>query len=55
MPALPALPTEGDTLEVAHEMMKDAIRGYLESLAKHGEQIPIESNPASIERVSDNF
>jgi len=33
-PALPGLVTEGDTLEEAREMVKDAIRGYLESLAK---------------------
>lgn len=41
VPALPGLVTEGDTLEEAREMVKDAIRGYLESLIKHGEQIPI--------------
>jgi antitoxin HicB len=55
VPALPGLVTEGDTLEEAREMVKDAIRGYLESLAKHGEEIPVESNPASIERVAVNF
>ncbi len=39
-PALPGLVTEGDTLEEAREMVKDAIRGYLESLAKDGLSIP---------------
>ena len=40
VPALPGLVTEGDTLEEARAMAKDAIRGYLESLRKHGEAIP---------------
>lgn len=52
VPALPGLVTEGDTLDEARAMVKDAIRGYLESLIKHGEDIPIEPSPASIERVA---
>ncbi len=39
-PALPGLVTEGDTLEEAREMAKDAIRAYLESLRKDGLPIP---------------
>ena len=39
-PALPGLVTEGDTLDEAREMVRDAIRGYLESLAKDGLPIP---------------
>ncbi|MBI1849149.1 MAG: type II toxin-antitoxin system HicB family antitoxin [Planctomycetes bacterium] len=39
-PALPGVVTEGDTLEEARAMAKDAIRCYLESLAKDGEPIP---------------
>jgi antitoxin HicB len=39
-PALPGLVTEGDTLDEAREMARDAIRGYLESLQKDGEPIP---------------
>ena len=39
-PALPGLVTEGDTLEGAREMVKDAIRGYLESLAMDGLPAP---------------
>jgi len=42
VPALPGLVTEGDTLEEARAMADDAIRGYLESLRKHGEAIPVE-------------
>jgi predicted RNase H-like HicB family nuclease len=51
VPALPGLVTEGDTLEEARAMVKDAIRGYLESLVKNGEEIPLEPNPATVERV----
>lgn len=39
-PALPGLVTEGDTLDEAREMVKDAIRGYLESLAKDHLPVP---------------
>ena len=39
-PALPGLVTEGDTLDEAFEMAKDAIEGYLISLIKHGDPIP---------------
>lgn len=46
VPALPGCITEGDTFEEAMEMVKDAISGYIASLKKHGEPIPIESGPA---------
>lgn len=52
VPALPGLVAEGGTIEEAREMVKDAIRGYLESLIGHGEEIPIEPTPASVERVA---
>ena len=39
-PALPGLVTEGDALEEAREMAKDAIRAYTESLRKDGLPIP---------------
>jgi antitoxin HicB len=51
VPALPGLVTEGDTIEDARAMVKDAIRGYLESLLKHGEEIPIELGAANLERI----
>jgi antitoxin HicB len=51
VPALPGLITEGNTLEEARAMVKDAIRGYLESLMKHGEEIPLEPRPATVELV----
>ncbi|HWP92715.1 MAG TPA: type II toxin-antitoxin system HicB family antitoxin [Thermodesulfobacteriota bacterium] len=42
VPALPGLVTEGDTLDEAREMARDAIRAYLESLIKDGQSIPEE-------------
>ncbi len=51
VPALPGLVTEGDTLTEARAMAEDAIRGYLESLRKHGEPIPIEQGEPITERI----
>ena len=39
-PALPGLVTEGDTLDKARDMVRDAILGYLESLRKDGVPAP---------------
>ncbi|HEY8694997.1 MAG TPA: type II toxin-antitoxin system HicB family antitoxin [Chloroflexota bacterium] len=44
VPALPGCVTEGDTLEEAVEMAKEAIEGYLEALAKRGQPAPEERN-----------
>jgi predicted RNase H-like HicB family nuclease len=41
-PSLPGLVTEGDTIEEARAMAAEAIRGYLEALAKDGLPIPPE-------------
>jgi predicted RNase H-like HicB family nuclease len=41
-PSLPGLVTEGGTLEEARAMAADAVRGYLEALAKDGRPIPRE-------------
>ena len=43
-PALPGLVTEGDTIEEAREMARDAIAGYLESLRMEGEPIPFDTS-----------
>lgn len=40
VPALPGCVSEGDTLEEAKEMIKDAIRCYCESLIKDGMPLP---------------
>ncbi len=52
VPALPGL-RHGRRIpiEEARAMVKDAIRGYIESLLQHGEEIPIESGTANVERV----
>ena len=39
-PALPGCVSQGNTREEALANIQDAIRGYLESLAKHGEPVP---------------
>jgi len=40
VPALPGCVTEGDTVEEAATMAREAIAGYLEALAKNGEPLP---------------
>lgn len=42
-PSLPGLVTEGDTLAEARAMAADAVRGYLEALAKDDRPIPLEA------------
>ena len=39
-PQLPGCVTQGETVEEALEMIKDAIQGYIASLQKHGDPIP---------------
>ena len=45
VPALPAVVTEGDSVDEAIEMAKDAIECYLSSLAKEGLPLPVEEGP----------
>jgi predicted RNase H-like HicB family nuclease len=42
VPALPGCVTQGETLEDAIAMARDAIQGYLEALVKDGQPIPEE-------------
>lgn len=51
VPALPGCVTEGDTLEEAIAMAKDAIAGYLESLKMAGGPIPEETVPPQMVKV----
>jgi antitoxin HicB len=39
-PSLPGCVSQGETRELALENIQDAIKGYLESLKKHGDPIP---------------
>jgi predicted RNase H-like HicB family nuclease len=42
VPSLPGCHTQGETLEETERNVKEAIALYLESLATHGESIPVE-------------
>ena len=44
VPALPGCVTYGRTLAEARAMAKDAVSAYIESLRKHGEPIPTNTN-----------
>jgi len=52
-PALPGLITEGESLVEARAMATDAIRTYLESLAKDGLSVP-EDKPLVLEPVKES-
>lgn len=52
VPALPGLVTQGETLEEARAMVREAILGYLESLRNHGEEIPVEQGEPITEQVA---
>ena len=43
VPSLPGCITYGKTVEEAKKMALDAIKAYLESLKKHGEPLPDDS------------
>jgi antitoxin HicB len=52
VPALNGIATQGETLEEARAMAEDLIRGYLQSLRKHGEPIPVEHEGALTTRIA---
>ena len=41
VPTLPGCITYGTTIDEAREMARDAIQGYIVSLKKHGEPVPM--------------
>ena len=43
-PALPGCHTWGKTYEAAVRYAEEALSGYLETLAKHGDPIPVETD-----------
>jgi predicted RNase H-like HicB family nuclease len=51
VPALPGCATQGETREEALQMAQDAIRGYIESLKKHGEPLPFGLEKAEVQTV----
>ena len=52
VPALPGCFTQGETIEEAKNMAKDAIEGYLAVLKEQGWEIPRESGKAVISEIS---
>ena len=44
LPALPGCQTWGKTYEAAVRFAEEALSGYLETLAKHADPIPVESD-----------
>jgi predicted RNase H-like HicB family nuclease len=53
VPALNGLATQGETLEEAREMARDAIEGYLETLKDKGIDAPIEDLPTQGESIRE--
>ncbi len=53
-PQLPGCVTQGETVEEGMAMIRDAIRGYIASLRKHGEPLPrgLEEGVERVELVS---
>jgi antitoxin HicB len=46
VPALPGCGSQGESIEEAIEMTKDAIQGFIESMRKHGEIPPADATVA---------
>lgn len=51
-PTLPGCISQGDTREAALTNIKDAIAGYIFSLEKHGEAVPLPVNEEVVEVVA---
>jgi predicted RNase H-like HicB family nuclease len=56
-PSLPGCVSQGATRDLALENIRDAIKGYLESLKKHGDPIPpsLKSLRSTSEQTSPHF
>jgi predicted RNase H-like HicB family nuclease len=52
VPTLPGIVTQGETLEEALEMVRDAIALYLEDLIADGEPIPTERVSPQLAKVT---
>lgn len=51
VPSLPGCHTQGDTIEETKKNLKEAIEGYIESLIKHNEPIPVDEGFESTETI----
>ena len=52
VPALPGCHTWGESFEEARENIRDAINAYIRSLAKDGENIPLDRGVEIVETIS---
>lgn len=52
VPAVPGCVTQGDTLEEAKKMIKDALEGCLAVLKEEGQEIPQERGEVVVTKVS---
>ena len=51
VPSLPGCHTQGDTIEETKKNLKEAIEGYIASLIKHNEPIPVDEGFESTETI----
>ena len=51
VPSLPGCHTQGDTIEETKKNLREAIEGYIQSLVKHDEPIPVDDGYESTETV----
>lgn len=51
VPALPGCHTQGETLDEAYKMAKDAISGYIKTLQDLNEEIPKEAETSIIAKI----
>ena len=51
VPALPGCISEGDTFKEAKANISEAITAYLESMIKHGEEIPSGNTNILVEQI----
>jgi antitoxin HicB len=52
VPALPGCHTQGETLDEAYKMAKDAIYGYIKTLKDLKEEIPSESVNSIVAKIA---
>lgn len=52
VPSLPGCHTQGETLDEAYQMAKDAIYGYIKTLQELKEEIPKESPDSIIAKIA---
>jgi len=52
VPALPGCVSQGETFEEASEMIKDAIKGYLQVLKEEKQEIPKEHSSIVVTQIS---